>query len=368
MNFFDNFMRNTICGKYTMESTAIQKQLDAVQVKLLTAQTDYVLLQNNYMRIKKDYDDLKSAADATSNENLQKIAALQVQISMAQEALAKQDEIVQALKNSCLFSDISFLSLPASTRQLLMYYYTKYPPATVTYNGRSLPGKPSMRYEMNVINWAQAGIGSPELNDVVKAANGYVKDIMTNESKPLHQACDVAVGRVKGWVDDDLPYRYTTDKVTTGETEYWKMALETYHSMKDHGVGSDCEDWSMLFYTLWRTAGVPAELLRLDAGITRGGEGHCSNKYFASDLTFRHVNSTTPYSSGMNVLDCPKNSDATDNMGFDSSNIWFSWNEQRAWSQDGTATGAGPEEFIEPEKIERAKFLKHVKIYNFTQK
>lgn len=113
--------------------------------------------------------------------------------------------------------------------------------------------------------------------------------------------------------------------------------------MQKYNIGDDCDGWAVVNYVLCRTAGVPKELLRIAAGTTRGGDGHCTNDYFASDAKWHHINSTTPYTTG-DVLNLPLLSDPNDTIGLEST--WFSFNEKQSWTGvESTTSGDTLENF-----------------------
>jgi hypothetical protein len=154
----------------------------------------------------------------------------------------------------------------------------------------------------------------------------------------FHRACDIALMRIMIWRTDGFPYSYQNEDVAVaGMTEIWKNFWELYYGVKNYKIYGNCHDWGPADYVMWRTAGIPKELIRIRAGITRDGQGHCTNSYFASDLTWRHPNSTTPFRMG-DALNLPKLDDTTDIIGL--ATTWFSFNEERSWT--GTSsTSAG---------------------------
>ena len=253
--------------------------------------------------------------------------------------IEEQNEIITEYKNEIIelnksFGKTNFKLFNKETRESLGYYYLKYPFAKVTYAGRNPPNTTKYNYTMYVENWAQYGIDSPEIKKIIAKAKCDVITIMSQNKIDFHKACDIAIQRAKTYVGKYAPYKYTFDKTSTGNTEYWKFALETWISSHKYQIGSDCDDWAILMHVIWVASGIPAEALRVVGGISRGGIGHATNHYYASDGKWHHINSTTSYSNGFVVLNTPLHDDPKDFMGI--ARVWFSFNNQRAWSKGNT--------------------------------
>jgi hypothetical protein len=351
MGFFDNLF----CGNVLREKSELNGRYIIAQAKLDLANED--MLQINAVKISL-YKQLQEAQDAlksTGDKDKANIASLQNQVSALQEITGSKQGVIDALI-AAASQKTSFSMLPSQVQTLLTGYYSKYPNADITYSGRTQPNHPDQPYDINVQSYASYGIMSPEALMLVKKSNGFVMDIMKDQGVTFHRACDIACSRVKGAMAGF--YSYANDKSTSLINEYWKFFVETYISATKFHTGSDCDDWAIMFYVLARTAGVPAQMLRISAGITRGsGEGHATNHYYASDLTWRHINSTTSYSNS-DMLNMPKNTDTNDSMGLGT--VWFSFNEEHSWASQNGTVDTGTRTTASGARI--VKLLQHIKI------
>lgn len=313
MSLTPGFIEGIFCQRY------INRESNLLQ---LIASKDLA-----YSKLKLDY------ASLVTGDCPKKLSSLQSAYDSLKATADSQQQLIIALKDN---SNNDLAPLPAATQTLAQQYWTKYPPAAITYPGRNLPNAPGSstiplsNYEMHVENWASYGINSPEARSICQSNGFDVLTIMNKQGVPFHRACDIAIARLKLWVTRQ-GYIYSFDQNTTQDVEYWKFYIETLNSLFQK-IGSDCDDWAILFYVLWRTAGVPKHLMRISAGITRDGQGHCTNHYLASDLKWHHINSTTPYGQdNFDVLGTPLIDDQSDMIGLAS--VWFSFVEDAAWSK-----------------------------------
>lgn len=320
-----NFFEGIFCSRYINAADNLLTLLQASN--------------SQYDKLKADYSSLITG-DCSA-----KLAASQAAYDSLKATADSQQQLIIALKDN---SDNDLAGLPAATQTLAQQYWTKYPPAAVTYPGRDLPNAPGnaaipqQNYEMRVENWAAYGINSPEAREIIDKNGFSVLNVMEKEGVPMHRSCDIATARIKVWVTK-AGYIYNSDTATAQNSEYWKFFIETLKSLFLK-IGSDCEDWAILIYVLCRTAGIPKHLLRISAGITRDSQGHCTNHYLASDLKWHHVNSTTPYGlDSFDVLTTPLIGDATDQIGLAS--VWFSFTEDAAWSGGVPTLTARPADY-----------------------
>ena len=354
------FLDNIFCSNWMKVNADLSNKYAGALASLTITQNAILGLQNNISGLKSQISTLQESAMASSNENLKQIAQLQAQLTAAQANItALQDTLDGLIKLQN--NRTSFYMLPNEEQTLLNLYYSKYPDADITYSGRSIPNQPDKMCDWFIQDWCQAGIGSPEAVNIVKNADAFVLDIMKEFNCTFHRACDISLMRCKAAVTPF--YKYQTDQQTTNDGEFWKLFLETYYSMKLYGVGSDCDDWMTVCYVLWRTAGVPQQLLRNVAGTIADGEGHATNHYFASDLVWHHINSTSIFTVLNDVLKLPTINDTSDAMGVRAP--WFSWNEDRSWTNQATINGTTAVDFFKPEKLEhvhRISLLRGVRI------
>jgi len=144
---------------------------------------------------------------------------------------------------------------------------------------------------------------------------------------------------LRGKNDDDTIYRilmfimknlkYTGDKETKGQVEYWQNPEDTVTLMR-----GDCEDGAILIKSLSLIAGIPDYKLRIAAGDVKGG-GHAYVLYLRDDDTQvvldwcywpnkLKINERKPFSAEGNYYD-----------------VWFSFNKGYTWSEVYRKYGPG---------------------------
>ncbi|VVB59069.1 Uncharacterised protein [Candidatus Anstonella stagnisolia] len=348
----DNFIEKIVCGRQISSRDNLASLLTATQ-------NQWARTKDELSTCTFDKQALVSQLTASGDQCKQQVASLQTQLDAKTITLSQLQTAYDALAASQP-NDVFHL-LPPAVQNSMNSYYTKYPDARITYAGRTLPNQPTKGYGMNVLNWAQYGINSPEILSLVSEANSNVKKIMNELQVGAHRACDIAVSRFKMRVSKF--YIYSFDSATTGDNEYWKFGEETYFSAMQN-IGSDCDDWAVLNHVGARASGVPAPLLRITAGTTRGNEGHATNMYYASDTKWHHNNSTTPRSLNWDVLTAPLINDASDMIGIPSANVWFSFNDAQSWSQQGTPDGTTAQQLPNYNILTKIpKLLKNIKIH-----
>lgn len=303
------FLQDWFCGVERMEYAALSARYDA--------------LIKDYNALKKDYSELNTGHCTTQ------LTKAKTTIRDLQETISSLEHINDYLRE--VGPDLE-QNLSEETKKLIKFYNEKYPSADVKYAGRNVPNDTTRsNYSLAVQAFAKYGIDTPEIKDIVEKSKSDVLLIMKEESVDFHKACDISVSRAKVWITQNAPYKYQYDSNTTRNNEFWKFAIETWYSIFKFGIGSDCDDWAALMHVIWRTAGIPAGLLRVSAGITNDGQGHATNHYFASDLEWHHINSTTPYGKEFDATKLPYHDDRSDSIGIRS--VWFSFNDKYAWSK-----------------------------------
>ena len=93
--------------------------------------------------------------------------------------------------------------------------------------------------------------------------------------KTFHQICDEAVRLIHA--NNFLTYVSDKDNPNYKSNEFWSYAIESAVL----GIG-DCNSDAVLRYVLCRIAGVPAQLLRIVAGIAGKFGGHATLYYYNS--------------------------------------------------------------------------------------
>ena len=148
--------------------------------------------------------------------------------------------------------------ISATTNELENSLNSKYSLARVLYGSRPLP-KVSKRIKLDVRNFI-----TPYDSMVEKIVHDNNLDMLDD---------DIKVMRCFSWVRNNITY--IPDKVAQGLAEYWQYPYETLYYR--HG---DCEDFSILLYTLLLTSGVPYYLIRLSYGDVDDGKGNKGNHVF----------------------------------------------------------------------------------------
>jgi hypothetical protein len=356
----DNFLEKLACGRIITEKQAISSNLAIADATIEAKERELQAQQTSLTSLKKQLVQAQQALVDTDKKNKATIAELQIAIAGQESSILSLQRVINAMTiQSKMQTDLSMLS--KETQAILNVYQSKYPEAEVIYIGRCIPNKPDKLFSMRVQAWAQAGIGLPEAVECVDKANAWVLDIMKEKGCTFHRACDISLMRLKIWVTRSIPYKYQFDNSTTGMNEFWKFFIELYYSMKKYGIGDDCDGWAVFMHVLWRTAGIPRELLRIIGCTTRGSkEGHATNGYFSSDCKWRHCNSTTPYGTEIDALALPLLNDKQDAMGPEFT--WFSYDEKKSWSGDAGTRAQSFRAWYGEDVQKLPKMLRNVKV------
>ena len=321
----DSFVENIFCG-------SLQARIRNMQIDYNSATTDLLVQTNANIKlalqindVNRQYGELKLATSQTGSQQLAKIASQAEQITALGQTVATQSQNIANMTSQASLQT-SFSLLPKVDQQIALQYYNKYPTADITYSGRPV-GTNKTNSPMDVRVWCLEGQNDKAILDVVKGIT--VMDFMKqNPNLTFHQACDRCLMTVKNKLDGMI--RYNSDLSDYGDNEFWAFASETMIL----GTG-DCEDKSIIDYCAWRAAGIPKELLRVTAGMTFSGDGHCTTFYLASDNKFHHVNSTTNYSANQNPVVLPLTGDNSEQLNIQYP--WFSMTEDKSFSSFGTA-------------------------------
>jgi predicted transglutaminase-like cysteine proteinase len=323
---------NTFCGPIKTEAITASNLLKAKDNQIndlrLEIAANKTLLDSKQASLDSCLNNM-----STSNADLQKqVASLTSQVSVLTQTNTDLTARLDGLLNQAVSSDTIFALLPQASKDKANQSWTKYPTANITYQGRTW-GKDKKFYPLDVKTWCLEGQNDTAIIKRVRANSptAMVSEIIkADPSITAHQACDKAVMRIANAFYK--PYNFDID--TWGVDEFWQFPSEM-----EYGPAGDCEDSANWRYIGWRLAGIPKELLRVTAGMTYGGEGHATNYYLASDLKWHHINSTSVFSNGDDVLTkCKTTGDPTDKMGIQFP--WFSMTEEKAFSTFGTGAAS----------------------------
>lgn len=316
-----NLLEKLLCGRPINEGERLtvgiaNAVVSEAQVKQQLAETERLLKV-----AQEQYSSCMSNSSSSAKQLQAQITVLLADQSKLKADLTKAQTTISAITAS-LDGKNNFNMLPPTTQAVLLQYYNKYPEAFVTYGGRTW-GSGRSKYNLDVKAWCLEGQNTQEINALLNECDGKISKVMQdNPNLTFHQCCDLAVMRIKAKTDSMVQYAY--DSNTWGVDEFWQFASETLA-----GKLGDCEDKAILNFVACRAAGIPREMLRIAAGMTFGGEGHCTNFYFASDLKFHHVNSTTNYPATKDVKSLPQSGDSGESLNLKS--VWFSATDDKTF-------------------------------------
>ena len=299
--------------------------------------SDVNTLMTTNINLTREKEAIIAATAASQQENVQKIDTLSTLVNTLQTDLSKCNaQLNQPLPSDIEHHSANFYRLPQSTQVLLNAYMNKYPEGFVTYNGRYW-GDKKTRYRLDVKAWLLEGQNDWENVSKVKACKGMVSDVLAdNPGITLHGACDRAFMRITHALGDSISYTYDDNIWGKDCAEFWQFASET----RVIGRG-DCEDKAIYSFVGACIAGIPFELLRLVAGTTFSGEGHCTLFYFASDGKWHHRNSTTNYPEDKNPTSLPLTGEGSEPLNIKT--VWFSATQNKTFTTFDPIT-ASPDE------------------------
>ena len=244
-------------------------------------------------------------------------------LAIANAEIARRDATIEQL---AIPNKGSIALLPEETQDVVLSYWNRYPAAEIAYQGRFF-GKEKNTISVDVRDFATCGTSSFKIFNLEKQIGAYVPDIMAaNKGMEIYQAWDVAMCKIASH-----SFAYVFDMPSWGVNELWQFAPETLE-----GQRGDCDDEAVRRDVMATIAGVPEELRRIAAGMTFGGEGHATNYYLASSLSWLHINSTTKYDRDGGIGQFRRNGDSTDKYGL--KEYWFTFTKSRAYHAFDTAT------------------------------
>jgi hypothetical protein len=328
-------LEDIFCGRLQKTQRQLETDVGIKEATIAALNERLVAAAANYSSLLAEKNKVIELAAADKQESLKALTNVSKMLEDATQELSD----AQLAFNSCIAAKpavTEFDLLPLNTKTILALYMDKYPEANIKYRGR-VWGKAQTAYDLDVKVWLQSGQNDVAILKRVTDARASVQYILKeNPQLSLHQACDVAIMRVAAafW----KPYMYDSD--SWGQNEYWQFASEM-----EIGNGGDCDDSAIWRYVGWRAAGIPYQMLRFVAGVAYNGQGHATNYYFASDLKWHHINSTSAWGNTDDVKNTPLNGDANEQLNIQT--VWFSANEAKTFSTYAAYTGSNgvPDKF-----------------------
>ena len=334
------------CGRLEKEFED-QKTATAARLAVLTAERDSFSQRLKDMQNQKEQ--VANACVADAKDNVQKISDLLAQQSILNDQIAVLTSQLEAASAPVILSPDNFSLLPKASQTEALRYWNGYKEANATYSGRYW-GVAKTMYPLDVKVFCLEGKNDAAIIKRVKEAGAMVDDIKAqNPSLNFHQICDIAIMRVAA----AFTKPYQVDTATWGTNEFHQFASEM-----EAGPSGDCDDFAVWRHVGCLIAGIPEVLLRVEAGMTYGGLGHETNRYLASDLTWRHINSTSVFHPTDSVLSRPRTNDSSDLMGLQF--LIFSCTSQKTFAELHTDSPGLPEPV---KKLHHEHpFFKHVKV------
>lgn len=337
------------CGRLVSALDVSKQQSTAYASKLTSLLAEKDSLNSKISELQAQKDQVVSACTADSKENVQKINGLLVNISDLNSQISVLKSQMAIVRAPVIMINDNFSLLPTTSQNEALRYWNGYQEAHATYSGRYW-GMAKTMYAVDVKVFCLEGKNDAAIIKRVKDAGAMVDDIQAQfPNLNFHQVCDIAVMRVAAAFSK--PYK--TDISTWGTNEFYQFASEM-----EAGQGGDCDDFAGWRHVGGLIAGVPEILLRFDAGMTNGGLGHATNRYLASDLLWRHINSTSSFSASQNVLSLPRANDPNDTLGIKF--LIFSCTSTKTFAELNTDAPELPEPV---KKLHHEHpFFKHVKV------
>lgn len=311
-SFFSDFF----CSDQNDRLATLSIVLSATKTSLLKKQAEILELTQKIVALESSYNSCVNNLDKTKADMQANITILTRKCTRLQLILSDTNLQIQKLMEE---RDIGLSLLSHTTKEILKEYDTRYAAAEISYSGRYL-GNKTKRYSLDVKAFCSQGMNDRKIVQRVDQGKCYVKEIIRELKVDFHTACDIAVMRVS----NVFKCNYSYDSSTWQTPEFWMFASET----EAFGMG-DCEDMAIWRYVGCRIAGIPPEMLRVAAGTTFSNEGHATNFYFASDLRWHHINSTSNFSAAKDVCDLPVTKQSSDRLNL--RDVWFSFNEKKTW-------------------------------------
>jgi predicted transglutaminase-like cysteine proteinase len=329
-----NFVENLFCGRPISDGETLTQDLAASRMSEVRIKTQLADATSQLNVAKAQYASCMDNTSSTTGQLKAQISQLIADEASMQAQLKQAQDTVAAISSS-LDGKNNLSLLSTSTQALALMYYDKYPEAFVTYGGR-VWGVGRSKYNLDVKAWCLEGQNDQAVNALLNECRGKISMVLQdNPTITFHEACDIAVMRIKAKTDGMVQYAF--DSQTWGIDEFWQFASETIA-----GKLGDCEDKAILHFVACRAAGIPRELVRVTAGMTFSGEGHCTFFYLASDLKFHHINSTTNYPASKDVKLLPLPGDSSESLNIQ--HVWFSSTDDKTFNWFTTEANAAKDQ------------------------
>src|SRR3990167_456124 len=297
MNLFDllrNYLKDEKYNQLFSSYVAFNQEFDQLKLE-----------QPKYARLQRDNKDLKET------------------LTLKEKIITEKTQLNKYLHSK--LDAIEFGGLSRETIDKLKQIESRDPVRSISYRGRYIGTNVGVNIPQDVRNWCLVGQNDYSLQARVKSQGAMIEDLKKEfPEKTFHQICDEAVRLIHA--NNFLTYVSDKDNPNYKSNEFWSYAIESAVL----GIG-DCNSDAVLRYVLCRIAGVPAQLLRIVAGIAGKFGGHATLYYYNSiKNSFEHLNSTTEFLSAMTLQDMLNH---PDNEQLKITAIWFSFNENFSWNQ-----------------------------------
>ena len=196
------------------------------------------------------------------------------------------------------------------------YWNEKYPRASITYRGRSLPfSNTEIKTPVNVLITPT----DPEIR----------RDLISWGLYKSGESHETLIPKIYAKIYEKY-YKYEFDRPVWGRDEVWEMPFEM--RAKGFSQGFDCDSWGIFQCSYYLCAGVPDWKVRCVAGDTSMG-GHLTVYVFSlTSKSWHHLNSTYGLSF-QRVFDFPTHADAREGLDLIGiSKVWFSFTRESAFT------------------------------------
>jgi len=204
------------------------------------------------------------------------------------------------------------------------FWDDKHPRSPVLYEGRPLPGARTA-WDMDVRRF----IYPPGDAVLARLLAGFDGDLERARLSMVVGNADAAAWAIQRFVCRVMSYA-SDDMI--GSPEYWLFPGETLALRR-----GDCEDGAILIASLCRAVGIPAFRIRVAAGLVDPGRGapeggHAWASFLRADQTW--VALDWCYYADPSVAIAKKVPIAEKLEYFGGDRVWFSFNDENAWSHD----------------------------------
>ncbi len=202
------------------------------------------------------------------------------------------------------------------------------------FNPTKIPEK-NIRYLRNIQLGDTVVTKSISVRNFITANDDNYKDLLKNADLILSDDEQIDCFVPEIYKLAKKKYKYVFDS-SYGFAENWMFPFELDAAL-EIGKGGDCEDYAHKIVTFLRIAGVPADRVFVSCGTTRDRFGHSTVYVRDSEMTWRHLNSTTPMFKHDDLKKFPDNKNENDYVGIREGGFWFSFNDAISISKFETA-------------------------------